>query len=156
MRFLKNQPIGTGKIIDYGKNPGYKGTLPFKPGTEVYIIEHSTLELLLQNALNLIKSKKISMPEVVFEEFPEEVDFSSDKEVKLFLDRHFYSHDLTKYVYVRYATMDQFDKEGDFYHPDFQVDIRKSTEDDIIYRDEHLPKPNTYFDGEEYYDTDDT
>lgn len=164
------QPIrlGLGKILSNGKGKdmkkGYKGTCPFEQDTKVYIIECSTLEDLLKNALALLHASKIPMTEEIYKKFADNITFTNDdsqEQYNLILDRHFYTPDVTRMIYVRYATIDQYDREHDMNvpkelikHDTIEEDMRKAGEDfmkkvpeETFSDDEHW-----FWDGHQWYE----
>ena len=120
--------IGIGKVILRGKGkqrkPVYSGTMPTesKPGDEVITVLKSDLELILKNHQVLLFQSKVEMGKEFYDLetkaeriFPDEIRSpnKSKKIVRLFLDRHWYTLNPGKYLWVRYCSVEAALSEGE-------------------------------------------
>lgn len=116
---IMKQAIGAGRIEDgTGDFPRtYNGTVPFDIGTDVYMIDQETFHKFVKDGLRLLSDNRVPISPQIVQMMPDELHFATEggsnepKLTKLFLDRYFYTHDLMSYVYVRYASMNQFFEE---------------------------------------------
>ena len=111
------ESIGKGKIIIVDKKKVYDGSLPYKKGTEVFLIKRSDLESILEGEISILLASKKKMPKRWYDIekkdayplFEDEIDYISKEglKFKLFLDRHTYSNNQKDMIWIRYVSVDQ-------------------------------------------------
>jgi hypothetical protein len=135
-----------GKGILKQSNRGFYvvGEIPFNQNTEVYLIKEKDFERVLNNQLHLLRNSRTELSKEFISQFPDKIELnyaSSHKDLldsvsNLYLDRHFYSHNSRNYILIRYASMSEFEREGDFAH---RIDkVENDPIEDIIVERENL------------------
>lgn len=115
---------GLGLVVLRNKKPSYKGTMPSgaQKGEAIITIKKSDIELILANHQILLIQTKVPMKKAFYDLgnmdaeriFPDEIKVPDGKKfARLFLDRHWYSLDPSKYVWVRYYTIGASLSEGE-------------------------------------------
>jgi len=108
--------IGQGKVKVERGQAVYEGTLPFINSEDVFVLRQGDLEKIVKNVFDLIRANKIEMRSGFAEIFPDQIDFTpedSSENTSLYLDRAFYTEDMSKHLWIRYASMDTYVSEGD-------------------------------------------
>ena len=116
--------LGIGSAYWEGDTPTYKGTFPINRMEEdalVYMIRKEDFNMLIEANLERLMQYKTPMDKHFYEkdEIPDILDIKtarqngSMKETRLYLDRHFYSLDSEKMIWTRWASMDEYEAEGE-------------------------------------------
>lgn len=137
--------LGIGIVKKSKGRTFYEGSLPFNNDEPVYIVQKDFMEKIIGEGLTVLKYNRVKMPEELFQGFPDEIQFTngiSHEKHKLLLDRYFYGRDIFNLIFLRYASIDRFEKDHDF-----MESFDTSKEDSYF--------GNTYFDGKEEYDLED-
>ena len=141
---IMKQALGVGEILGTKDHKQYHGSVPFDDGTPVYMIDQETFHKLIEDGIQILRNTRIQITPDVVKLFPDEIDFSvvrdddSPDTIKLYLDRHFYTHDLDSYVYARYASMDKFFEEEELQNYEAHRTVPKldMIEDEIVVKDD--------------------
>lgn len=116
--------MGIGKALINNGRLYYNGTVPDEchQNEQLICIKKIDLELLLNEAQYQQTLTKLEMHKQFFEQkdggsiFPDEVHWTTGKNgevTKLYLDRHWYTYDPIKYVWLRYESVDEAEVEGE-------------------------------------------
>jgi len=127
---LPKNIIGVGKALNQNGKLIYNGTLPdeSKQNEPLVCLKKSDLEMLLSEAQFQMFQTKLIMNKEFFEQraelgsiFPDELHWRTGKKekdnysgvTKLYLDRHWYTFDPSKSVWIRYESIDEAEQEGE-------------------------------------------
>ena len=108
-------PIGLGKIVKQGKKRIYNGSFPTNTrlGDEMVLMSADAYDSLIEQGQALLSQTKQPMAKEFYEIkeggtiLPDEMHYNDGEDLhKLILDRHFYSLEMTKYLWVRWESVD--------------------------------------------------
>jgi len=122
---MRIKTIGSGRILRMDGERVYFGTMPFETGAKVAMVLLEDLVAIAKTEKSALLTLSHEMPEEFFDvsqedEFcvdccrlPDEIiyDFNLKGEGKLFLDRRFYSHNPRDYLFVRWRSVNQEERD---------------------------------------------
>jgi len=123
--------ICKGRLVRRAKQKRYRyvGELPPSPqqNEPVYLLRESDVEAIIRSSETIMLQHQIPMEEQFYniEEdlFPDEIvktklnlRTKAQETAKLFLDRHFYSYDIKRHLWIRYTSVDEaLEEEGEIH-----------------------------------------
>ena len=116
--------MGFGSAYWENDKPCYRGTFPINRLEEevlVYLVRKDDCDKIIKSNTERLLQYRAPMDKHFYEkdEIPDILDISSAredgtiKETRLYLDRHFYSLDSEKMLWCRWASMDEYEAEGE-------------------------------------------